>query len=281
MFVKHVSIKLKEAGTDMRALLAIPRRNRGSLTTVLPWLAALAVLLCAVSPAQALAGGPSISMTVVKELTDLMDTDLEIPSIAGMQNTDLQQSINARLDAEVRSFATEIEEVAVETKRSLDESDPDSTWSPWPFAAYTRWDVRFVSASFVSLTCQYYSYLGGAHGYTDMVAYNIDLTTGEDIELEDLFDDGKDYAAPILEEINRQIALEPETYFAEVVPLTDLAADQKFCIAQASSDDGPSLIVYFGLYEIAPYANGIREFAIPLSQLRQLLSSAAISLLGM
>lgn len=248
---------------------------------ILPCLAAVAVLLGAVSPEQALAGGPSISITVVKELSDLLDTDLEIPSIAGMENRDLQQSINARLDAEVRSFATEIEEVAVETQKSLDESEPDSMWSPWPFAAYTRWNVRFVSASLVSLTCQYYSYLGGAHGYTDMVAYNIDLRTGEDIELEHLFDDGQDYATPILQEINRQIALEPETYFPDVVPLSELPAEPGFCIEQASGDDAPSLVVYFGLYEIAPYSSGIREFAIPLSELRDLLRPSAASLLGM
>lgn len=283
MFVKHVIIKLKEADVGMRALLTMRgRRKVGLLTMTLPWLVASVVLLCAVLPAeQALSSGPSISIAVFREQSDLLETDLEIPSIAGMHNTDLQQSINARLDAEVRSFATEIEEVAVEAKRSLDESEPDSMWSPWPFATYTRWDVRFVSASFVSLTCQYYSFLGGAHGFTDMVAYNIDLRTGEDIELEDLFDDDHDYSAPILEEINRQIALEPETYFPDVVPLADLATDQRFCIAQASGDAAPSLVVYFGLYEIAPYSSGIREFAIPLSQLRQLLSPAAASLLGM
>lgn len=65
------------------------------------------------------------------------------------------------------------------------------------------------------------------------------------------------------------------------MPLADLAADQRFCIAQSSSDDVPSLVVYFGLYEIAPYASGIREFAIPLSQLRDVLSPTAVSLLGM
>ncbi len=282
MFVEYVSIKLEEADTRVTALLALRRRNKiGLLTTMLPWLAASAVLLCAVPPTLALSTGPSISMAVVKEQSDLLDKDLEIPSIAGMENADLQQSINDRLESDVRSFAREMEEAAIETKEWLDTADSEGLWAQFPFAAYTRWNTRYVSASFVSLTCEYYCYLGGAHGSTDMVAYNIDLETGEDIELEDLFDDCQDYAAPILEEINRQISLEPDLYFPDAVPLSELPAEPKFCIARSSNDDVASFVVYFAQYEIAPYSSGIREFAIPLSQLQQLLSPAAASLLGM
>lgn len=54
--------------------------------------------------------------------------------------------------------------------------------------------------------------------------------------------------------------LEPDNYFPEV--LTDWAGikdDQAFYV-----EDG-QLILYFALYDIAPYCNGIPEFKIPLA----------------
>ncbi len=53
---------------------------------------------------------------------------------------------------------------------------------------------------------RYYTYSGGAHGFYQDIAYNVDMRTGKFLELMDLFKDNTKYTEVIDEEIKRQIA---------------------------------------------------------------------------
>ena len=90
-------------------------------------------------------------------------------------------------------------------------------------------------------------------------AYNFNLLNGEEILLSDILKEKKDYVDIINQETKRQIELNPQKYFSDWSVFQSISEEQPFYLIE----DG--IVDYFGLYEIAPYASGIRYFKIPYS----------------
>ncbi|MDR0406384.1 MAG: DUF3298 domain-containing protein, partial [Clostridiales bacterium] len=114
----------------------------------------------------------------------------------------------------------------------------------------------------VWLTADYYA--GGAHPLRWLNAVTLNTATGEVYGCNDLLQGGAD---ALTEQIIAAIDENPEEYFenyAEVVRAKN--GDFRFYV------DGDRLIVYFDLYEIAPYATGLRRFAFDASALDGLLA---------
>ena len=69
----------------------------------------------------------------------------------------------------------------------------------------------------------------------------------------------EDYKKIINREIKKQIKLNPQIYFDNGEIFKTISDDQTFYIIE------DRIVIFFGLYEIAPYSSGIRYFKIPLS----------------
>ena len=106
----------------------------------------------------------------------------------------------------------------------------------------------------ISLVQRVYQYTGGAHGMTLQTAYTIDLVTGRNQILADLFVPGSDYAER-LSRIVRKVGVDRK------LPLWDfkgIGTHSTFFL----SDEG--LVLFFQPYEIAPYSEGIVKILVPL-----------------
>ncbi|MFV0394428.1 MAG: DUF3298 domain-containing protein [Coprobacillaceae bacterium] len=106
-----------------------------------------------------------------------------------------------------------------------------------------------------------YVYTGGAHGNTTRQPFTYDTKTGQNRTLCS-FMKQEGCLTCISNNIINQIRTsgQENQYFsnyADLVPQTFEA--KEFYV----KPDG--VVVYFGLYEIAPYASGIREFTIPFN----------------
>lgn len=116
---------------------------------------------------------------------------------------------------------------------------------------------------FLSIRLDNYAYLeGAAHGLTNVGSLNLDLKTGYNYALEDLFLPG----SPYIEALNNLIDEEIEE---EGIPLT-----RAFPGVSPRHDyylTAKELVVYFQLYEFTPYAYGVPEFRIPFSRLQKWL----------
>ena len=73
------------------------------------------------------------------------------------------------------------------------------------FVANVDFDVKKNSDNILSILIKYYKYAGGAHGYYENVAYNIDIRNGNFLTIDNLFKEGSDYKNIINEEIRNQI----------------------------------------------------------------------------
>ena len=196
----------------------------------------------------------TISDIVIKEDYEALEVDLTIPVIQGLEDKQIEEEINQNIQEDILNFRyriqTESEEYLQEAKKEGGEIRK--------YMAIAYYIVHYQTNDLLSLSVFYYCYTGGAHGCTIQEAYNLNLVNGEEISLQEILKEKKDYVKIINQEIKRQIKLNPEVYFDDAV-FHSISQEQPFYLIE----DG--IVIYFGLYEIAPYSSGIRYFKIPFS----------------
>ena len=175
---------------------------------------------------------------------------LNIPNIVN-ENKNVEKTINDKIKGDVNLF---FEKNYKEAKDNFVNNNLDGV----KFEANTDFEVEKNTDSILSLKMRYYNYSGGAHGFYDDIAYNIDIRSGKFLELSDLFLEQSNYIEIINNEIKSQIkSLESENKEnVGIYQFNTIKENQKYYF------NGNNIVLYFDLYDIAPYAAGIPEFTI-------------------
>lgn len=119
----------------------------------------------------------------------------------------------------------------------------------------------------LSLIMEVYAYRkGAAHGLALRDSATMNIRTGRNYLLSELFKPGVDYITPISEEIKRQIK---ERDIPLITEFAAIGPNQPYFLHE---DD---LVIYFAIYEYTPYYVGIPEFPIPIASLRDLIGPAS------
>lgn len=101
-----------------------------------------------------------------------------------------------------------------------------------------------------------------AHPAHWRVSVTADPTTGQVYSLADLFSDDT-----YIERISEQVARQIETREVPLlVPFEHIAPDQDFFVMDCA------LVVYYQVYELAPYAWGFPEFVVPFDSIEDIVS---------
>jgi len=183
--------------------------------------------------------------------SDLIVINLQIPVVSGLQNAEVQDRINNILETE----ALERQEAMIAEAQSMEEfirTEPYHT-----FALESGFYKYWANNEALSFYVDYYSYTGGAHGMTERRTYNFNLHTGAEISLADLYPRDYDYISMINQKIQEEMDRNPGLYFTGLYGFVGISPVQRFYL------EDNYLIIVFLQYEVAPYAVGIREFAIP------------------
>lgn len=181
-----------------------------------------------------------------------------LPEIVDMKNLVVQDSINKNIKNYLTKSMEEYQRSAEELY-SMQGTNINPAWKPSFKSEYT---VHSNNDRFISLTQFTYSFTGGAHGMSYMRGVTADLQTGEIYKLSDLFITGKDYKQAINNIIKQQIESRADK---DVIKFMGIKDDQSFYVEQNG------LVVYFSLYEIAPYSSGFLKFHIPFNSLTDYL----------
>lgn len=195
----------------------------------------------------------TITDLVIKEDQEALKVDMVFPLIQGMKDKQVEEKINQIIQKDVLNFK---EMLQTESEEYL-QGAKEEGWELRKYIATTYYIVHYQKDDLLSLSVFYYSYTLGAHGYTLQRAYNFNLENGKGILLGDILKEKKDDVDMINQEIKRQMALNPQEYFSDFSVFQSISQEQPFYLIE----DG--IVIYFGLYEIAPYASGIRYFRIP------------------
>lgn len=114
----------------------------------------------------------------------------------------------------------------------------------------------------LSLSLLNYVFTGGAHGNTIQKSLTFDADTGRAYKLADLFKQGADYKKKLNALIEAQIK-------SRKLPLLTaypgIAEDQDFYIADKT------LVIYFQLYDLVPYAWGFPYFPISVYAIQDII----------
>lgn len=184
---------------------------------------------------------------------------INIPIIM-VDNKEISKNINDEITNNIMEFFNDSQNQAKEYNNALPEIENK-------FIANVDFDIKKNSDNILSILIKYYKYAGGAHGYYENVAYNIDIRNGDFLVLDDLFKEDIDYKNVINEEIRIQIEelIKSDEQNKGIYEFKNISDKQKFYI----QDD--NIVPYFDLYEIAPYVAGIPEFMINLNKIDHIL----------
>lgn len=185
---------------------------------------------------------------VYKEKSDYLKINVTIPQIKNLKDAESEKVINDKIVKWTEDWIKDVKGVADEYFKG----------GPPPYTPYELYATYIVTNrdKVTSFYIDYYQFTGGAHGITTRVAYSVDNETGKELKLSDLFKMGYNYKDIINKEISRQIALDSDRYFSGKDGFNGIADNQKFYL------ENKKVIIYFGVYEIAPYVTGIPEFII-------------------
>lgn len=201
-----------------------------------------------------------ISEEKVESDNEYVAVGIKFPVISGLKDKDLETKLNATFKDNALKFKKNIEDMA---KADFEATKKDKEIVFRKYEVNTEYTVRYNKNNILSITMIYYQYTGGAHGGSNQVAYNIDLKTGKTLLLPDIFEEGFDYKNVIINEIVKAIEEKKEDYFDYSVNVVKAIDENKSYYIENGN-----IVVYFGQYEIAPYAAGIPEFKIPFSKLK-------------
>ncbi|AZN41938.1 DUF3298 and DUF4163 domain-containing protein [Paenibacillus albus] len=172
--------------------------------------------------------------------------EIWVPVVSGLHNAAARNSINGKIRQTVREL--------VENQGSL--SDPRAEMQGY-------FEVKTNEKDVLSLSLFNYAFTGGAHGLTLQESLTFDTTTGKSYSLAELFKPGSNYVNRLSDIIKTQIATRQ---IATLDPFQSIRHDQPFYIADRS------LVVYFALYELTPYAFGFPYFPISVYDLSDIIN---------
>ncbi|TYP72513.1 DUF3298 and DUF4163 domain-containing protein [Paenibacillus methanolicus] len=172
--------------------------------------------------------------------------ELWIPVVSGVQNAGARNAINAAIRQQVRELAAD--------QGSLD--DPRAEMQGY-------FELKTNEKSILSLSLFNYAYTGGAHGLTLQKSLTFHIGTGKRYSLAELFKPGSSYVKRLSERIKAQIT---ERQIATLGEFVSIAPNQSFYVADRA------LVIYFDLYELAPYAFGFPYFPISVFELADIVN---------
>ncbi|VIF95161.1 copper amine oxidase domain-containing protein [Clostridioides difficile] len=205
------------------------------------------------------------SKTIVKN-DEYLESTINMPVITN-SNKIVERSTNDKIKNDIFEFYNKSYK---EAKQYLKDNPDEKN----KFVANVDFELKKNTDSALSIKVRYYTYSGGAHGFYQDIAYNVDMRTGKFLELMDLFKDNTKYKEVIDEEIKRQIA-ELEKKDEENIGIYNfkgIKENQNFYL----QDD--NLVIYFDLYDITPYAAGIPEFSINKKLISSMLKPEYVDL---
>lgn len=200
--------------------------------------------------------GVQIESKELNYSNDKVEVNIKFPKIQSKGQSEIKEDITLKINKEIEDytmkFKNNIEKGSAEYKEKCDNSGYDFNIQ----VAQSDYKVTYNSDNILSILIVYYEYTGGAHGMTYKINFNYYIDTGDRIELSSLFKKGFNYKEHIDNSIKKSISKSPEIYFED--KFQGVKDDTDFYITKEG------IVIYFPLYEIAPYSSGIPEFHIPL-----------------
>ena len=206
----------------------------------------------------------AVDSKVINKENKYIKSELKIPKLV-MNNKEIERILNKKFESDIMNFYN----TSVKEAEYYFDDFPDAENK---FVISSDYEIKKSNNKVLSMLIKYYKYSGGAHGIYEYIPYNVDLTSGGIFTLKDLFNENSNYKVVIENEIKKQIIqLNKEQNLpknsTQLYAFNEIKDNQKFYIV----DD--TIVIFFDLYDIAPYVAGIPEFPINKEIISNLLNN--------
>ena len=177
-------------------------------------------------------------------------------------------NINNEICEDIMKFKNNVKKKAMLYKKIYTEKllkSDEKNYVKYQYEVYINNEVAYERNNIISIVMTKYEFTGGAHGMTYLDTYNYNLLTGDRLTLENMFKPNVDYKEIVNKFITEEINNNPEIYFKGDEGFKGISENQDFYI------DGDGIVIYFGLYEIAPYYVGIPKFKLKFDEFNKYL----------
>ncbi len=187
-----------------------------------------------------------------------MEIDIAYPVLIDGTNKKAIQKINNTIKRDIDNFYNYFLEYR---KHYIPKGRPG-------FQGNVSYVIEMNEKDLLSLSITYYEYTGGAHGISEQIGYTFELSSGNRLFLKDLFKTDYPYNDILKEQVVQEIDQNSSDYFQDA---KDHVLENDFSFGSFYLKPN-NLVVYFGVYDIAPYYLGSPEFIIP----KEILSEGLI-----
>lgn len=204
-----------------------------------------------------------INTSTQKGKTPYFEYEMNYPKFSGIQDKQFEQKLNAYYKKKTNHFKKKLEKEA----KTYYEAAKESGAHFLPYNTTVNYKMTLNKPSLLSLYVNYYQYTGGAHGMYEWKAATLDMKKNKLLSLNNLFQKDSNYNEIIRQEMVRQIKQNEKMYFPDAADKAMSEKKLKYFLEREH------LVIYFPLYEIAPYASGIPQFYIPYTLLSEELKT--------
>lgn len=195
-------------------------------------------------------------------------TDGPTAALLDTLNRFVIRSMQQKEEGEAALSPLEVMQQFIDDSMEFFDEVPDYFANHW--TVERNMDVMYQNPELVTLSLSEYSYTGGAHGLSVVIYSVFDMQSGKPIKLEELFKPGWEESVRAVAEVyfRRVSALSPTDKLDEAGYWFD---NNEYQLTDNFGISGSELLFYYNSYEIAPYAMGPTEVAIPLIDIREWL----------
>ncbi|NMB98166.1 MAG: DUF3298 and DUF4163 domain-containing protein [Clostridiaceae bacterium] len=182
------------------------------------------------------------------------DMIVDYPVVVSMSNQAVQYRINrAILDLVNKLYNEQI-------RRLIEQGYKDIS----RLSVQGWYEIKTNERGVLSLSIGNYTFpYPAAHGLTIIKSLTFDINTGKIYELKDLFKPNSDYVKKLSAIVNEQIK---QRDIPLLSPFKGIKPDQDYYIADKV------LVLYFQLYDLAPYAYGFPQFPISVYSISEIIT---------
>lgn len=202
----------------------------------------------------------------IHEKTEVDVIDAQIPNLTNTGNTELERTINQKINEKIQELIEIARNDAYESKKMLESYDPNYKFEP--IHLNISYEIKSAQNGILSfIITQEQTDNMHANVHVQKLMYNIDLNHNKELSLQDLL--GKNYEQIVNTQIKEKMAqiekegtgdfFEPEDfpYLEHGGWFEGITENQKFYVNESGN-----VVIVFDRYEIAPGYMGMPEFEI-------------------
>jgi len=199
--------------------------------------------------------GLQVSVISISQTDSLYNIQVEYPQFEEVDAA-FNKEISDLILGEIDSFKKEAKDNWNARNATLVTGETPAANSPSPFDFIASWEPTQINKEYISFSVNIYYFVGGAHGVTEVDAFNYDVIKKANITINDFLGNSQQALQKLSQIAAQQVTSQIQ---ASDVPIDDILTQMIQQGTQPTTDNYrdfnfnyDSLTIYFQQYQVAP-----------------------------